>query len=384
MKIIYLKDQIGEKGGMERVTIAKANALAQIKGNEVWIIIDINREPKALPIDNKVHVICLDLDYSKEGKLWHVFRNIIKVRVFKQKLNYILNKIQPDIVIGLGGLENHFLFSMPYHNKFVFIRELHLISNSRRKKASNAFLYGLAFIRELLEYWTFRRYDCIVDVTQGDKEHHWKGDNRVKVIPNPIIQDYYHLSSLNQHVVITAGRLVMEKNYSSLIRSWGIVSKKHSDWKLEIWGDGIEKKELCQLIEANGLKESISINKYTDDILIQFSNASIFVLTSLMESFGMVITEAMSCGLPVVSYDCPYGPREIISEGKDGFLVSLGDELLLAERICYLIEHEDIRREMGIAAIEKSKQYSMDNIVKKWMSLFQELLKKKKSLESKS
>ena len=380
MRIVYFKDQIGKKGGMERVTIAKANALAQIPGNEVWIILDTNRRPQALPIDYKVHVIDLDLDYTKVswGHAFRVFRTIKMVRDFKQKLKYVLTNVQPDVAISLGGLENHFLFSMSPQYQFVFIKELHLISNSRRMKADNVFQYGIAFMRELLEYWTSKRYDCILDLTQGDKENHWNGNSHVTVIPNPIIEDHHHRSSLDQHVVVTAGRLAKEKNFSALIRSWTIVYKKHPDWKLEIWGEGDEEEILLRLIEGNGLKESIFINRYTDDIFTKFANASIFVLTSQMEAFGMAITEAMSCGLPVVSCDCPYGPREVITEGKDGFLVPKGNEQLMAERICYLIEHEDIRQQMGAAAVEKSKQYSMDIIIQKWMTLFQELLTKKK------
>ena len=106
--------------------------------------------------------------------------------------------------------------------------------------------------------------------------------------------------------------------------------------------------------------------------------ASAFVLTSIFEGFGLVIVEAMSCGLPVVSYACPCGPKDIISEGKDGYLVPVNDEEALAEKICLLIEDEEKRKEMGKAAKAKAEQYSVEHITDMWMKLFNALLHERK------
>jgi glycosyltransferase involved in cell wall biosynthesis len=116
----------------------------------------------------------------------------------------------------------------------------------------------------------------------------------------------------------------------------------------------------------------------TDNLPEKLSNASIFAFSSLYEGFAMVLTEAMACGLPVVSYACPYGPEEIVTNGIDGFLVQVGDEEKLAERIEYLIEQESVRKEMGEAALEKSKQFEMDKIIGQWMALFRELIEEKR------
>ena len=126
-----------------------------------------------------------------------------------------------------------------------------------------------------------------------------------------------------------------------------------------------------QIVGA-GLAGSIRLAGYSDDLLSRLSEGAIFVLTSLYEGFGMVITEAMSCGLPVVSYACPCGPKDIISDGEDGFLVPVGDETRLSERICELIENEGLRKRMGAAALEKSRQYSLDRIIPMWMALFKQ------------
>ena len=184
-------------------------------------------------------------------------------------------------------------------------------------------------------------------------------------------------STLKSKTVVTAGRLTAQKNFASLISAWKIVNKSHPDWKLEIWGEGSRRNELQQQIEDLQLRDSASLMGYTDDIISKFADASIFVCSSKFEGFGLVIVEAMSCGLPVVSYSCPCGPKDIITDGTDGFLVSIGDEQIMAERINYLIEHLDSRLVMGQAALDKSKQYSTDVITSKWMELFDSILIKK-------
>ena len=205
----------------------------------------------------------------------------------------------------------------------------------------------------------------------------WKGWKSVSVIPNPIPNKTHQLSNLTEKKVLAVGRLSQPKNFSSLINAWLSVYLAYPDWHLEIWGDGEQKDMMQQKINTLGLEDCICLGGYSANILSKYVEASIFVCSSKYEGFPLAFIEAMSCGLPVVSYDCPWGPQDIITEGKDGFLVPIGDEHALAERICYLIEHEDERRIMGDAALEKSKQYAMDIIIDKWMNLFNDLLQKK-------
>ena len=167
------------------------------------------------------------------------------------------------------------------------------------------------------------------------------------------------------------------KNYAALIRIWSIVKKHHPDWVLEIYGDGPQKAELERLIEQHGMQNLVFLKGFSNEIISKMSEASLFAFTSLGESFGMVLIEAMSCGLPVVAFDCPDGPKDIITHGQDGFLIPLNDESEMAKKICLLIERDDLRRKMGANAIEKSRQYSMDVIIGKYMTLFTTLLDKK-------
>ena len=382
MKIVYCTDSVCHAGGIQRITVAKANALADIEGNEVWIVVTDNKRPKpVLPISGKVHLVDLDVNYFEDD--WksrlHVLKGIfVKRREHKRKLQQFLNTISPDIVISTGTSEKNFIPRMKVASHPSFVREIHCTSNYRQLAANGWFEKLSAWAGDIIDYhYYIREYDKIVVLTDEDKQLHWKKNDKVEVIPNPLTTEHNKRSTLKNKTVITAGRLTAPKNFASLISTWKIVNKHHPDWKLEIWGEGNLRNELRQQIENLQLKDSANLMGYTDDIISKFAEASIFVCTSQFEGFGLVIVEAMSCGLPVVSYSCPCGPKDIITDGTDGFLVSIGDEQKMAERINYLIEHLDSRLKMGQAALDKSKQYSTDVITSKWMELFDSILIKK-------
>jgi len=382
MRIVYCTDSVCYAGGIQRITVAKANALADIEGNEVWIVVTDNKRPKpVLPISGKVHLVDLDVNYYEDD--WksrlHVLKGIfVKRREHKRKLQQFLNTISPDIVISTGTSEKNFVPRMKVASNPSFIREIHCTSNYRQLVANGWFEKFSAWAGDIIDYhYYIREYDKIVVLTDEDKQLHWKKNDKVEVIPNPLTTEHNKRSTLKSKTVVTAGRLTAQKNFASLISAWKIVNKSHPDWKLEIWGEGSRRNELQQQIEDLQLRDSASLMGYTDDIISKFADASIFVCSSKFEGFGLVIVEAMSCGLPVVSYSCPCGPKDIITDGTDGFLVSIGDEQIMAERINYLIEHLDSRLVMGQAALDKSKQYSTDVITSKWMELFDSILIKK-------
>ena len=381
MRIVYCIDYLFGVGGIERVTITKANALANIEGNNIWIIC-LNNEMPVFPIDEKVHIVSLDINYHDHDWEMSRFQQLINIwqkkKEHRRKMKEILLLINPDIVVSTGGLEKSFLHSFSRKFPFVCIRESHFVSNYRLLGTDTFYSKILNGINYLLDrYYYIHRYNITVVLTNEDKERFWKTDNKVVVIPNPVTSSHTQHSMLTNNTVIAAGRLAKQKNFSSLLRSWKIVHQKHADWILEIWGDGTERNHLEQMTVELQLQGSARIMGVTDYVFSKMAQASVFVLSSLYEGLPLVVLEAMSCGLPVVSYACPCGPKDIITEGKDGYLVPTGDEERLAEKICFLIEHEDIRREMGKAAVEKSKQYALEPIIRQWMTLFHELTAKK-------
>ena len=383
MKIVYCIDAICHLGGIERITIAKANALADMEGNQVWIVAAEHRKPFfPLLLSEKVNFVNLGVNYTAEdwkGK-WYVLKGFLGKRALhKKRLKQSLDEIQPDIVISTGYSEKYFLSFLKVKSKPVFIREIHYTSDYRRRTAYGWYWRLMAWASDFLDYRILiKKYDCITVLTQEDKNRYWNNDKKVVVMPNPLTVKHNQRSTLTNKVVVTAGRLTYPKNYPSLIRAWGHVERIHPDWRLMIWGDGGDKNMLEEQIDSLGLNDKVHLMGYTDDIMSKFADASIFVLSSRYEGFALVLLEAMSCGLPAVSYACPCGPSDIVTDGKDGFLVALGNEGVLAKCICHLIEDEELRRRMGKAALERSKAFAMDKIIARQMNLFTTLIHNKR------
>lgn len=388
MKIVYCIDSLFTLGGIERITVLKANALVDIEGNEVWIIVLDDGKDCNFPVDKRVHIVSLNVNYYDhdwgKNRLQQLINIFEKKMEHKCKLKEVLINIAPDVVISTDSLEKNILPLLSRQLTSAFIREFHFSSNHRHLRGNSFYEKLINRISELYDYkFIVNRYDRIVTLTHEDKDKYWKNNNLVMVIPNFITIHHIKISSLMSKTVITVGRLVAQKNFSSLIRSWKRVYQIHPDWRLEIWGEGELKTELQHQIDNEHLSNSISLMGYTNDIFSAFTKSSLFVCCSLFEGFPMVFIEAMSCGLPIVSYTCPCGPQDIIKNGKDGFLMAVGDEQMMANRINFLIENENVRQQMGAAALEKSKQYSKDIIIPRWMSLFNELIHEKEQRNEK-
>jgi glycosyltransferase involved in cell wall biosynthesis len=374
MKIVYCLNSICTRGGIEMVTLTKANALATL-GYDVYLVVTDNKKQPIVPLYPSVNLVDLDINYYADDwkSRWHVLYGIFVKRILhKKRLANLLHEIQPDVVVSVGTAEKNMLPKI--RGKWKCIREFHYSRTYRILKSESVFDKILALGGNMLDKFTLRKYDMIVALTEEDKAANWKSYNNVVVMPNPIRSSFDVISNLMSKRIVVAGRLTRQKNFMSLVRAFSVVSAKHPDWSLDICGEGCQRQMLEQEIEHLNLCDNVNLHGFTSDLPTAYSESSLFVLTSVYEGLPLVIIEAMSCGLPIVSYACPCGPRDIISDGKDGFLVPVNDETLLADRICYLIEHEDVRLQMGAAAIEKSRQFSLDKIMARWTSLFDSLV----------
>lgn len=374
MKVVYCLNSICTCGGIEIGTITRSNALAAL-GYDVYIVVTDNTKPPIVQLHPAVNLINLKINYYADD--WkshgHVLYGILVKRFrHKKRLADVLHQIKPDIVISVGTAEKNMIPEI--HGDWKSIREVRFFRFYRMIHSKTLFDKILAVGGNTFDRFKLRKYDRIVVLTEEDKATNWKSYSNVVVMPNPVRSSFDVISDLMSKRVIAAGRLTHQKNFMSLIRAFSVVAAKHPDWSLDIYGEGCQRQMLEQEIERLGLRKVINLCGYTSNLSLAYSKASIFALSSIYEGWGMVITEAMACGLPVVSYACPCGPRDIISDGKDGFLVPVNDEKQLADRICYLIEHEDVRLQMGAAAIEKSKQFSLDKIMARWTSLFDSLV----------
>ena len=378
MILAYCIDSINGIGGIQHVTLEKANALADLENYTVWILFADHSGKQVFPLSNKVQTIDLGINYYEDDwkSQWHVLKGIFfRRRKHKRALKKALNKIQPDIVLSVGQSEKNLVPSI--RGKWATVREFHFVRNYRTLHARSFFDRFLAWGGDLLDCIVLKRYDKIVSLTQEDKEKNWRNWNNVSVIPNPV-QLSTVKSSLTPKRLLAIGRLVYPKNFASLIRAFSIVVKRFPDWSLDIFGEGDERRELVSLIESLLLSDSVHLVGNQSNINERLPNYSLFASSSRFEGFSLVLIEAMSGGLPVVSYACPCGPKDIIRDGIEGFLVPPGDEAMLAERICQLIEDENLRRRMGVAAQERAKEFSLEKVIPMWTSLFEELVKEKK------
>lgn len=381
MKIAYCVNSIRFLGGIQRVTVVKANALAEIPGNEVYILATDNKAgPVVQELSPKVHLIDLDINYYKRNEERSVLTNMIvglaKGIPHKRALKRTLRQINPDVVISVGMSEKYMLTSMR-NRTWKIVREFHSEKNYRTKHARSFFKKTISKCSDIYEFnYVDKRFDRIVVLTEEDKETNWVGWKNVSVMPNPVAFKCDVPSSLTEKSVISMGRLEHVKNFTSLISAFRIVAQRHPDWTLKIYGDGSLKDSLQNQINESGLQNNVFLMGFSNDMERALRQSSIFAFSSLVEGFALVIVEAMECGLPVVSYQCPCGPKDIITDGKDGFLVPVNDEQMLADKICELIKNEDLRRQMAAAAREKALRYRDSNIAEQWMKLFEEIVNK--------
>jgi glycosyltransferase involved in cell wall biosynthesis len=220
--------------------------------------------------------------------------------------------------------------------------------------------------------------DALVALTEGDKREYEEllGDDaapvRLASIPNTARAMGGPKADLDARIVLAAGRLTPQKGFDLLIRAWAQVAAAQPDWRLRICGGGDKEEKLRQLVSDEGLAHVIELPGRRD-LEEEMAKASIFVLSSRFEGFPLVLLEAMSKGMAVVSFDCPTGPGEVIDDHRNGMLVPARDVDALAAGIIELIEDGDLRRRLGPAAVETAREYSIDAVGPRWEDLFAEL-----------
>lgn len=367
MKVLYIYDSLTIWGGIERILVDKMNYLVSHYGYEVYIVTsDQGDHPVPYEIDDRVHHEDLGV------KLFTRYRYRILRRFFEycrlfwrycHRLKNAIDRINPDIVVCTTTA--HFKTLMWLSRERPIVIESHV-----NFPHADSLLKRFMIRWEL--YW-MSRAGVIVTLTERDAENWRRICSRVCVIPNMV-----HLNNTGQYSqgqnkkALFLGRYSRQKGLADMIEIWALVNRLYPDWQLNLYGHGDEEEELKNQVAETGA--NVVIHKPTNDIFSQYVDSSLFLLTSHVEPFGLVIVEAMSCGLPVVAFDCPYGPASIITDGQDGFLIANRDKQLFAKRVCQLIEDNGMLQKMGQQAILSAERFAADKIMPQWRQLFESLV----------
>lgn len=380
MKIVYYLPSLQAPGGLERVVTFKANYFAEhFEGYDVTIITSEQRGTKPhFPISPKVKHLDIDVPFDvpyTQSRISKLLKYPFRYYQFKKRFTQLLNELRPDITISTLRRELNFLNTLK--DGSVKIGEFHVTRYSYgvgsstntfplgrllKKKWEKSFIHNLQQLRKL------------VILTQ-EEVLSWPELNNITIIPNPIVMPIERQSDCENRQVIAVGRYAPQKGFDLLIESWSIVAAQHPSWVLRIYGEGTLRQELQAQIDRLHLSHSCVLEPTVPNIADKYCESSIFVLSSRFEGFGMVIAEAMACGVPPISFACPCGPRDIICHEKDGLLVDNGDITQLAESISYLITHKEIRKEMGLKARMSAERFKMEQIAQQWKELFEEITK---------
>lgn len=359
-KLLYITNAIDGSGGLERVLSVKTKVLAEDYGYEIHII-TLNQKSKT------------DLFFPFSGKITQhnlaVFGN--PFQYFSQYVSGIvkvISEIKPHVILICDdGLKAFFLPKI-LGNKIPIVYERH-VSKLIEISENQSFIKNIfTKLKFSLMNFLAKDFTKFIVLTEGNKKE-WKLKN-LQVIPNPLPFFPVEKSSLQNKKVIAVGKQSYQKSYDRLLKSWALLDEEFHDWELHIYGKFDEKLGLENLVQNLKIDKQVFFHLPEKKIEKKYAESSIFVLSSRYEGFGMVLIEAMSFGIPCVSFDCNYGPSDIIKNNEDGFLIKDGDEESFAEKLQLLMTDENLRKEMGEKARKNVERFLPENVVKNWDELF--------------
>lgn len=376
-KIVFITPALYMAGGVERVLTIKANYFAEQFGYDVTIILTEGKgKPLAYSLSDKIKVVNLDINFEE---LWtcsfikKVFVYLRKQRQYKRKLKAELMLIRPDITDSLLRREINFINKIKDGSKK--IGELHVNrANYRNFEANDTNwlkeLFSKFWMRNLISH--LKHLDKFVVLTEEDKATWIELDN-VVAIHNPVSFKPVSVSPLTEKRVIAVGRYVYQKGFDLLLRAWKKIEEQCPDWELAIYGDG-DRSSYEQLLEELGIDASrCHLNAPTNQIQKEYMNSSVFAVSSRFEGLSMALLEAAACGLPIVSFACPCGPRDLITDGVDGLLVEKENVDALANSLVKVMTSQEIREGMGSAILKKAELFRIEHIAMQWKRLFESL-----------
>jgi glycosyltransferase involved in cell wall biosynthesis len=348
-------------GGIARVVSLKANYFVSVFNYEVDIIAP---NPKNV-----------SFFYNFNPKIkWHNSIN------FQKSILYLWNYIafikrtitekKPDVII-ICDAPHWILIPWFLKNNIPIVFETHFSTSFKLVKSKSLFSSLRFKLVYFLKKKTLQQFDkTVYETYAGSKE--WNAENS-EVIPNPISFVSENKTELHNKRAIAVCRHSYEKGLDRLLFIWKEVVKKHPDWKLDIYGQWDDTMLFHKMAAKMEISKNINFIAVTKDIKSCLEQSSIFLMTSRSEAFGMVLIEAMTCGLPTVVYDCPCGPREIVTNNQDGFLIEDDNMDLFIDKVMLLIESQDLRIEFGHKAKINTQKYNSQAVMQTWKNLLESL-----------
>ena len=361
MTILYNIAATWNAGGMERALALKANWLAAHGYKVVVATTDQRGLPSAFQMDPSIEFRDLGIDYDANNGASFISKLVqypLKRALHRRRLTALLNEIKPDVTVSMFCNDAGFLPKIKDGSRKVL--EIHF---SRFKKLQ----YGRKGLWALADRWrygadarTAALYDKFVVLTREDKGY-WEGLDNIEVIPNSRTFTFDAPSSCTSRQVLAVGRYDYQKGFDLLLQAWKKIDTK--GWTLRIAGGGGDLGPVPENVVTGPSK----------DIRQEYLDSAFYVMSSRYEGLPMVLLEAQAAGLPIVSFQCKCGPKDVVEDGVTGFLVPEGDTEALAWKIKELMEDRQLRQRMGAAAYKASDRYEKESIMKKWTDLFQGL-----------
>lgn len=361
MTIGFLVNHMEQHGGIEKIISQKINAWIDLYNCKVILITKLQTQENFIyPINQNCKHVNLNIRYELNGKSKYL-KNILAYRNFYQSIHKILKEESIDILFTtLTGIDS--LLVPLTHKKTAKVLEMHHSGHYLHKKT---WKYKKYFIK---------KYASVVVLNEDEKKYY--GLDNVAVIPN-FIEDFRNKQNIQkQKIVISAGRIDPIKQFDHLIMAWSLIAKDFKDWKVHIYGNGDEQllTFLQNLIKQKKLQENIEIFPATSDFLLKLQESSIFAQVSESECFPMVLLEAMQAGVPVIAYDCPNGPRNIISTNVDGILVQKNQIEKFAEKLKTLILDTNLQNKIAQNKEIKIEKFSRKRVMEQWKNLAEKLI----------
>ena len=379
IKIIYVFRHFADIGGMQRVLIDKMNYLAENGFLVTVITCEQGEHPFAFDLSSLVKHIDTNHRfftlYKYQG-IRRLYEGLIMELQFTKKLQSLSDEINPDFIItSVEPLITRAISKLRTPAKWIV--ESHVPMRFTLFESDFYQTIQTNFVLRLYERFIFkplRKCDLLVTLTHDDAVDWEKWNKNTYVIPNPVTlypEEIKEPSDNNR--IIFVGRLNQQKGIDYLIDAFNLIAHECPKWEIEIFGSGDLEVTLNEKIKTLRLEDRIIINPPTNHIYDEYMDSQFYVMSSRYEGFPLVLLEALSCGLPCVSFRCIYGPEDIIEDGINGLLVQDRNIEDLAQKMLWMCNHPRERAEMRICARKTASDYKKEKIMPIWVQLFQHM-----------